>query len=418
MRKQLFFISLVVACFLVTFTSCKSEPYNPGPKTTVIPLNSSFDDALTKALENSEVQVIDLTLSKDSEVTKHYDINKPLTVRLNGFRLTQAEGLKARPFKVIKDDIQIEFDGTKKGSSFFVSPEDAVKENQNYGIIDIAANNVSIFLNGGSYIGNTDDGAFIIINKNINEPTVSNDTASITIKNAIVNTNSRIIYTNETLDTENVVIENCKIKQVNENPKKRTTVFTLDNMAIDKINATFNNVDIETDGALPVEASGFWTSFNNCNFKVTTDQAIETWTPNAITASYDGITDVNSGSFYSEKYGAYIYSTGGKINIKDGVTIESPYAAIYASNMNKAEFNAVINISGGKIIGPIKNDCTGINSKIIITGGTFEGTLESKNKDNLVIKGGSFNSDPSEFVPTGFKVTKASEKNWIVSQDK
>lgn len=406
---------LLTFVIMIIFISCSSAITD----STLIPLETSFDDALAAALEDNQVSAIRLTLSRDSIVTKHFEIDKPLTIVLNGFDLTLGKGLKTRPFDVVTDNIKIEIDGRKTGSTLRVSPEDATTEEQNYGIFEINGNNIELFLNGGNYLGNTDKGALIKIYEETGEQFKQKIfNTSILIENTIINTNSNVISMDSyTLDTFKLNVENSKITISNDTPSSRGNVFFLDNYDAKKVNAYFNSVDIQTDGAIPVEASGLWTEFQNCNFKVTTAQAKNSWTPVAISASYEGKTDVESGTFHSEKYGVYIYSSGGKVNIKDGVTISGTEAAIYATNMNNTDTSAVVNISGGKIIGAVINKCDNSTSKIIITGGEFDGKLESTCQNNLVIKGGTFTVDPSTYVPEGYKVMNTDGNTWTVVQD-
>ena len=95
----------------------------------------------------------------------------------------------------------------------------------------------------------------------------------------------------------------------------------------------------------------------------------------------------------------------GTINIYDGAVIESDKYGIH----NMTSGNAVINIYGGTITAPVTvhastNGGTGETATVTITGGTFNGTLETTNNDSkIVVSGGSFDAPVDEkFCAEGF----------------
>lgn len=370
----------------------------------------STEEQFKNALTNESADYI--TLANDITITEHYEIAKSLVINLNGFKLTLAENLKVRPLKITGDGITVKVDGTKEGSTVYVSPEDTVKAKQNYGMFEIFGNDVSLILDGGEYLGQTEDGAYIRINGTEEDPVTK---ASIYMKGIYVNTNTRFLYTEVTLDEVSLVIEDSEITVESDLTNERKSALYLDCWNLDKGSVLLNNVTINTNGACPLEADGLSVVYNNCEFRIGSSEAFYTWNPTAITAAYEGNVDVNKGTFYSESYGVYIYSSGGVVNINDDVTIESPNYAVYAGNMNDSAIEAIVNIKGGTIKGKVQNNCTSTNSKIVISGGYIDGELNSIKAENLMINGGTFTSDPTLFVVSGFAVERDEEAGtWTV----
>ena len=101
-------------------------------------------------------------------------------------------------------------------------------------------------------------------------------------------------------------------------------------------------------------------------------------------------------------------SGNGTINIYDGAVIESDKYGIH----NMTTGNAVINIYGGTITAPVTvhastNGGTGETATVTITGGTFNGTLETTNNDSkIVVSGGRFSSDVTEYLADGVTLAK------------
>ena len=113
---------------------------------------------------------------------------------------------------------------------------------------------------------------------------------------------------------------------------------------------------------------------------------------NAIAVSNDGRVDVYSGTFTGYQYGAYIYSSGGIINIYGG-TINAE-TALRADNDVYVPKNSEINVYGGSFRGEYT---VGTEAKLAITGGTFS-------------------VDPSAYVANGYAAVKTGNSSWIVGE--
>ena len=109
-------------------------------------------------------------------------------------------------------------------------------------------------------------------------------------------------------------------------------------------------------------------------------------------------------------------SGNGTINIYDGATIESDKYAIH----NMTSGNTVINIYGGTITAPVAvhvatNGGDGQTAVANISGGTFTGSLETySNAASIVITGGRFSVDPSEYLAPGYEAVQIDENVYEV----
>lgn len=114
----------------------------------------------------------------------------------------------------------------------------------------------------------------------------------------------------------------------------------------------------------------------------------------AISVSGGSLLTVNSGTYEGE-YAAYVFSSGGVIDIKGGTfTAKSKNVVIAA-----IDINTYPQYTGG----------------FTISGGDFNGTFNITSPAYLSISGGTFDHDPSAYVPdSGYTVTQSNGK-WIVN---
>ncbi|MBE6338268.1 MAG: T9SS type A sorting domain-containing protein [Lentimicrobiaceae bacterium] len=112
-------------------------------------------------------------------------------------------------------------------------------------------------------------------------------------------------------------------------------------------------------------------------------------------------------------------SGNGTINIYDGATIESDNYAIH----NMTSGNTVINIYGGTIkadevaVHVATNGGNGESAVANISGGTFTGALETyTNAASIVITGGIFSVNPSDYCAENYGAFPYDETSWVVRE--
>ena len=129
--------------------------------------------------------------------------------------------------------------------------------------------------------------------------------------------------------------------------------------------STYKSGGIEVGGVVTISNTNISVSETNSYYA------------NALAVSNDGTINVNSGSFTGYSYGVYIYSSGGTVNINDG-NFEAGTAVLKADTDVYSPYGSYINVYGGEFIGRYE--------------------IASDNNTKLTIRGGTFSTDPSDFV--------------------
>ncbi|MBQ3548797.1 MAG: hypothetical protein IJA33_02830 [Oscillospiraceae bacterium] len=131
---------------------------------------------------------------------------------------------------------------------------------------------------------------------------------------------------------------------------------------------TLNGVQVTADGGAGIYAE--WAqggvTLNNCTVnQQNLNPAHDAWFETAVAAAQGAEITINGGIYNSSKYAVYVFTSGGTVTINDG---------------------------------------------------TFTGELKADNTDWIVIKGGSFDHDPTAFVADGYKAEFDSGlSRWVVT---
>ena len=154
----------------------------------------------------------------------------------------------------------------------------------------------------------------------------------------------------------------------------------------ENIKAEFNNVRIVSNMGGGVTVGGGTADFYNCTFE---QSGYYDHCSCNISASNGGVATVYSGTYTSsDGYSAYVYNSGGIINIVDG-TFSGNKAVLKADYNNKAP--AIINVLDGRFTGEIQkasqdeaqiNISSGIFSQEVPVTYLAEGSTQVKNNDN------------------------------------
>lgn len=130
--------------------------------------------------------------------------------------------------------------------------------------------------------------------------------------------------------------------------------------------ADLSNVTINADKGGCIEVAGGTAVLEGCTFTQGT-VGEPAYDSSAVSVSNDGTVTVKSGNYSAGAYGAYVFNSGGTINIEGG-TFTAP-TVLRADDSTSSSASSVINVSGGDFNGGIT---IGTNSTLEVSGGTFK----------------------------------------------
>ena len=326
----------------VTFTTTSFSPFTVVYD-EVASANGVAYGTLQEALEAGG----NVVLMRDSTITNTIEVTKDVTLNLNGKTLT-ANTKKSRMLWITKPGVTLTIDGTTAGSGITMGDTQAAsKDEKVWGFVDIRgeAEGSKLIVNGGNYTGSTcandnyNYGCFFMVRCD-SEIELNNITAETDV--CVVN-----FFTDGKM-----TVKDASICITGIDAYLTGTLYT------GYSNATFENVTLTAKYGGCIQSAGT-TTLKNCNIKVTDTRVGEGTHQNCAVAAQEGANvTVESGS-YSAPYAAYVYSSGGTINIK---------------------------------------------------GGTFTGKLRAdqpkEGSSELNITGGTFSVNPEEFVAKGYTTTQ------------
>ena len=321
-------------------------------------------------------------LQQNVEVSEQIPITAAITLNLNGNTITNLVE-KERLFSVTAFSFTV--DGTTAGSAMTIP-----KTNEaSYGFIKVEKKS-TVTLNGGTYSGNTDNGAFVKIFHN---DTLDASGSTVILNNAEMTSNNRFFST-DTLSTD----ANTHTLRVTGG------TYTTDGQAfgMDVVNASpvsFTNVTVTAGTGPCIEVCGPAATFTNCNFTVTGEN-LNGFGTTAVATSWSGTAEINGGTYSaSNGYGVYVYNSGGKITIKDG-TVSGGKAAVRA--------DANVQTDNG----------SPQQSTVIVEGGSTDGAWQTSNAENapLIASGGTHTADVTAYLAEGYKLA-GTEGNYTVKMD-
>lgn len=372
------FLSLVMALTLTPGTSLATDD-SEGEDNVVATIGeneyTSLADAIVEAKAGETV-----VLQQDVEVEASIAVAASITLNLNGKTITNlVEG--ERLFSVTASGFTV--DGTTAGSGMTI-PEN---NTGSFGFIKIAAKSM-VTLNGGTYSGNTDDGAFV---KVFNRDGLNASGSTVVFNNAEMTSNNGFFNT-DTLTTDA------------ETPTLQVTggTYTSDGKAFGmdvlyRSPVTFTDATVTAGTGPCIEVCGPAATFTNCNFTVTRENS-NGYGTTAIATSWSGTAEINGGTYSAPNgYGVYVYNSGGKITIKDG-TVSGGDAAVRADENVQASSPQ--------------------QSTVIVEGGSTNGAWETNDAENapLVVMGGTHTTDVTEYLAAGCTLTE-NEGAYIVQEN-
>lgn len=353
-------IVIIVTLAMTSFPATESE----ASSTDVATVNGITYPTLTEAI-GTATDGDTVVLINDTAVDTTIYVTNSITLDLNGHTITNNIS-EDRLFYVTASSFIV--NGMDEGSSMVIPESNA----GSYGFIKVADTSV-ITVNGGTYTGDTDDGAFIKIFSN-DELDASGST--IILNDVTMTSNGRFIST-DTLSTD------ASTPTLIVNGGAYTTegkAFGTDTLYLSPI--TFTEVTVTAGTGPCIEVCGSAATFTDCIFTVTGSNP-NVFGTTAVAVSWMGTVMIESGTYTSTGYGAYVYSSGGMITINGG-TIEGDTAAIRA-DVDSGSYPTA-------------------TASVIVTGGYTVGEWQTNGNENVTLTamGGRHTDDVSEYLADGY----------------
>ena len=327
---------------------------------------TTLPDAITAADENATV-----TLLKDVTVIKPIEVTKSMTLDLNGHVLTAATASDRSESKdeknsaiwVTAKNVNLTINGMTAGSGMKMGDTHNTDwKTKVWGFVDLRDGSAgsTVTINGGSYTGSTcasDNNHY---------------TALFT-----VGSESKLVLNNVSAETDERVVKasGCGEVVVSGGTYNITGINAFLGAAFETKTASFTDMKLTAKygGCVQVGSNA---TLENCEIKVTDIRTGDgTYLNCAVAVQYGGTATVKSG-IYTAPYAAYVYSSGGTINIENGT-----FTGVVRADATTGK-TATINIKNGSFNGEIQKGGGPGSETISITGGTFSFDPSTKVKNN------------------------------------
>ena len=312
-----------------------------------------------------------VTLLKDVTVTNPIEVTKSMTLDLNGHVLTAATASDRSESKDVRnsaiwvtaENVNLTINGMTAGSGMKMGDtHDTDWKTKVWGFVDLRESSAgsTVTINGGSYTGS---------------PCASDDnhyTALFT-----VGSESKLILNNVSAETDERVVKasGCGEVIVSGGTYNITGINAFLGAAFETKTASFTDMKLTAKygGCVQVGSNA---TLENCEIKVTDIRTgAGTHLNCAVAVQYGGTATVKSG-IYTAPYAAYVYSSGGTINIENGT-----FTGVVRADATTGK-TATINIKNGSFNGEIQKGGGPGSETISITGGTFSFDPSTKVKNN------------------------------------
>ena len=355
-------------------------------------------------------------------VTKPIEVTKSMTLDLNGHVLTAAtastDTVKNSAIWVTAEKVNLTIDGTTAGSGMTMGDtHDTNWEAKVWGFVDLREGSAgsTVTVNGGSYTGST----------------CASDSYHYTAL-FTVGSESKLVLNNVSAETDERVVKasSCGEVVVSGGTYNITGINAFFGAAFETKTASFTDMKLTAKYGGCVQV-GRNATLENCEIKVTDIRTGDgTYLNCAVAVQYGGTATVKSG-IYTAPYAAYVYSSGGTINIENGT-----FTGVVRADAT-TDTTAVINIKNGSFNGEIQKGGGPGSETISITGGTFSFDPSTKVKNNgtdyIVKRAGSegaytytvlaksgltsgvYLTDPSGALASNYYVSSTANGVWTVS---
>ena len=322
--------------------------------------------AITAAKNGETVKLL-----KDVTVTNPIEVTKSMTLDLNGHVLTAATASDRSESKdeknsaiwVTAENVNLTINGMTAGSGMKMGDTHNTDwKTKVWGFVDLRDGSAgsTVTINGGSYTGSTcasDNNHY---------------TALFT-----VGSESKLVLNNVSAETDERVVKasGCGEVVVSGGTYNITGINAFLGAAFETKTASFTDMKLTAKygGCVQVGSNA---TLENCEIKVTDIRTGDgTYLNCAVAVQYGGTATVKSG-IYTAPYAAYVYSSGGTINIENGT-----FTGVVRADATTGK-TATINIKNGSFNGEIQKGGGPGSETISITGGTFSFDPSTKVKNN------------------------------------
>ena len=382
---------------------------------------SSLPDAINKANTGDTVKLL-----KDVTVTKPIEVTKSMTLDLNGHVLTAATASNRSEPKdeknsaiwVTAENVNLTINGMTAGSGMKMGDTHNTEwKTKVWGFVDLREGSAgsTVAINGGSYTGST----------------CASDNYHYTAL-FTVGSESKLVLNNVSAETDERVVKasGCGEVIVSGGTYNITGINAFLGAAFETKTASFTDMKLTAKygGCVQVGSNA---TLENCEIKVTDIRTGDgTYLNCAVAVQYGGTATVKSDT-YTAPYAAYVYNSGGTINIENGT-----FTGVVRADAT-TDTTAVINIKNGSFNGEIQKGGGPGSETISITGGTFSFDPSTKVKNNgtdyIVKRAGSegaytytvlaksgltsgvYLTDPSGALASNYYVSSTANGVWTVS---
>ena len=382
---------------------------------------SSLPDAINKANTGDTVKLL-----KDVTVTKPIEVTKSMTLDLNGHVLTAATASNRSEPKdeknsaiwVTAENVNLTINGMTAGSGMKMGDTHNTEwKTKVWGFVDLREGSAgsTVTINGGSYTGST----------------CASDNYHYTAL-FTVGSESKLVLNNVSAETDERVVKasGCGEVIVSGGTYNITGINAFLGAAFETKTASFTDMKLTAKygGCVQVGSNA---TLENCEIKVTDIRTGDgTYLNCAVAVQYGGTATVKSDT-YTAPYAAYVYNSGGTINIENGT-----FTGVVRADAT-TDTTAVINIKNGSFNGEIQKGGGPGSETISITGGTFSFDPSTKVKNNgtdyIVKRAGSegaytytvlaksgltsgvYLTDPSGALASNYYVSSTANGVWTVS---
>ena len=140
------------------------------------------------------------------------------------------------------------------------------------------------------------------------------------------------------------------------------------------------------------------------------NEGAQPWAPTAVAVSYASNVTINGGTYTGATYGVYIYNSGAVVTINGG-TFKAPQVLKADGSYTDQTIRGEFIVNGGEFDGQL--NMTNGYAYMAINGGNFK-NFSVSTYSPVVIKGGTFDADPTQWLAPGYIATE-SNGVWIVS---
>lgn len=337
----------------------ESTPTEAPAASNVAKIGDKEYATLAKAVEAAKDGET-VTLAGDVTVTEPIKVTKSMTLDLNGHVLTAATASDRSESKDVKNSaiwvtaekVNLTIDGTTAGSGMTMEDtHDTSRETKVWGFVDLRESSAgsTVTVNGGSYTGST----------------CASDNYHYTAL-FTVGSESKLVLNNVSAETDERVVKasGCGEVIVSGGTYNITGIDAFLGAAFETKTASFTNMKLTAKYGGCVQV-GNNATFENCEINVTDIRTGDgTYLNCAVAVQYGGTATVKSG-IYTAPYAAYVYSSGGTINIENGT-----FTGVVRADAT-TDATATINIKNGSFNGEIQKGAGADNETISISGGTF-----------------------------------------------